>query len=153
MGTSYGTAYSTRSSEEGYGERYGDAVKAVLEKRDQKIEMERGGSTEIIETVDSGNLVQLTLCSHVHMGSNFLGCLREIRNSSPLLWKSCFFWCMTVSGKLNSLWALRLLQNMTFFAYTSNGLDAYFTCRSRGCFLSTLTNDFVPSKLHVKKCF
>lgn len=71
MGTSYGTAYSTRSSEEGYGERYGDAVKAVLEKREQKIEMQRGESGDRIETVDSGNSVQLILCSQVHMGSNF----------------------------------------------------------------------------------
>ena len=51
MATSYGAAYASRSSEEGFGERYGEAVKAVLEKKEGQMDMQEGTTTT---TLDSG---------------------------------------------------------------------------------------------------
>lgn len=46
MDASYGDAYSTRSSDEGFGERYGEAVKVVLEKKEDTTELQRGATAE-----------------------------------------------------------------------------------------------------------
>jgi hypothetical protein len=53
MEESYGIGYSTRASEMGYGERYGEAVKAVLDKKANKREMQRGATSDRDEHADA----------------------------------------------------------------------------------------------------
>jgi hypothetical protein len=53
MEESYGVGYATRASEMGYGERYGEAVKAVLDKKHDKREMQRGATAERDQNADA----------------------------------------------------------------------------------------------------
>ncbi|KAG0611380.1 hypothetical protein M758_7G137300 [Ceratodon purpureus] len=53
MEESYGVGYATRASEMGYGERYGEAVKAVLDKKGDKREMQRGATAERDQDADA----------------------------------------------------------------------------------------------------
>lgn len=61
MEESYGVGYATRASEMGYGERYGEAVKAVLDKKGDKREMQRGATAERDQDADACNFPTLFL--------------------------------------------------------------------------------------------
>jgi hypothetical protein len=53
MEESYGVGYATRASEMGYGERYGEAVKAVLDKKGDKRQMQRGATSDRDQHADA----------------------------------------------------------------------------------------------------
>lgn len=53
MDESYGVGYATRASDMGYGERYGETVKAILKKKHDKKEMQRGATAERDENADA----------------------------------------------------------------------------------------------------
>lgn len=46
MEESYGVGYATRAADMGYGQVYGEAVKAILDKKSDKMEMQKGASAE-----------------------------------------------------------------------------------------------------------
>jgi hypothetical protein len=59
MEESYGVGYATRASEMGYGERYGEAVNAVLDKKGDKDEMQRGATSDRDQHADACNFPPL----------------------------------------------------------------------------------------------
>jgi len=53
MEESYGIGYATRASDMGYGERYGETVKAILKKKHDRMEMQKGASAERDQNADA----------------------------------------------------------------------------------------------------
>ncbi|XP_024384206.1 uncharacterized protein [Physcomitrium patens] len=53
MEESYGVGYATRAADMGYGQVYGEAVKAILDKKSDKMGMQKGASAERDQHADA----------------------------------------------------------------------------------------------------